>query len=115
VSDLRFRQIHLDFHTSEKIPGVGSKFDARQFQEMLKLGHVDSVTLFSKCHHGISYHDTQVGVAPSSHAGRSAASAIRSMRAIDVKTPIYISAGFDEAMALAQPGMDKQRQRWSGL
>jgi len=28
VTDLRFRQIHLDFHTSEQIVGVGSKFDA---------------------------------------------------------------------------------------
>jgi hypothetical protein len=67
VTSLRFRQIHLDFHTSEKIPGVGSKFKAEQFQEMLKLGHVDSVTLFSKCHHGMSYHDTQVGVRHPAH------------------------------------------------
>ena len=49
---LRFRQIHLDFHTSGLIPGIGSKFSKRQFQEALKVGHVNSITIFSKCHHG---------------------------------------------------------------
>jgi len=58
---MRFRQIHLDFHTSEKIPGVGSAFNAKQFQDMLTVGHVDSITIFSKCHHGWSYHPTTVG------------------------------------------------------
>jgi hypothetical protein len=103
VSDLRFRQIHLDFHTSEKIPGVGSKFDARQFQEMLQLGHVDSVTLFSKCHHGMSYHDTPIGVRHPHMQEELLPQQIEACRAIDVKTPIYISAGFDEAMAVAHP------------
>ncbi len=28
---MRFRQIHLDFHTSERIPGIGSRFDAAAF------------------------------------------------------------------------------------
>ena len=53
---MRYRQIHLDFHTSEKIPGIGSAFSKEQFQKCLKLGHVDSVTVFSKCHHGWAYH-----------------------------------------------------------
>ena len=34
---LSFRQVHLDFHTSEHIPGIGSEFSKAQFQEMLKL------------------------------------------------------------------------------
>ncbi len=40
---MRFRQVHLDFHTSEAIAPIGARFDKKQFQEMLKLGHVDSV------------------------------------------------------------------------
>jgi hypothetical protein len=32
---LRFRQIHLDFHTSEQIPGIGSRFDPEEFAETL--------------------------------------------------------------------------------
>jgi hypothetical protein len=61
ASSLPFRQVHLDFHTSGHIPGVGARFNNAQFQEMLRRGHVNSVTLFSKCHHGYSYHDTRVG------------------------------------------------------
>ena len=49
---LKFRQLHLDFHTSEDIPGIGEEFDREGFIAALKEGHIDSVTLFSKCHHG---------------------------------------------------------------
>ncbi len=31
----RFRQIHLDFHTSEHIPDVGAEFDADTFGNVL--------------------------------------------------------------------------------
>ena len=43
---LRFRQVHLDFHTSEQIPGIGSEFDADEFAATLKAAHVNSVTVF---------------------------------------------------------------------
>jgi hypothetical protein len=100
---MRFRQVHLDFHTSEKIPRVGDKFNAGQFQEMLKRGHVDSITVFSKCHHGMSYHNTKIG---QRHPGLDfdlLARQIEACRAIDVKTPIYLSAGFDEYAARLHP------------
>ena len=58
---LRFRQVHLDFHTSEKIQNIGAKFDKKQFQNALQAGHVKSITCFAKCHHGWSYHATKVG------------------------------------------------------
>ena len=44
--NFRFRQIHLDFHTSEHIEGVGADFDPDQFVQVLKDGAVSSVTLF---------------------------------------------------------------------
>ena len=62
---LNYRQVHIDFHTSEYIDGIGSKFDKKQFQEALKAGHVDSITVFSKCHHGWSYHPTKTAALPS--------------------------------------------------
>ena len=49
------RQVHLDFHTSECIDGIGSMFDKKQFQRCLKKGHVNSITVFAKCHHGWAY------------------------------------------------------------
>ena len=33
---MRMRQVHLDFHTCEKIPGIGSAFSKEQFQSALK-------------------------------------------------------------------------------
>ena len=55
------RQIHLDFHTSEYLEGIGKSFSKSKFQESLKLAHVDSINLFAKCHHSWSYYPTQVG------------------------------------------------------
>ena len=33
---LRYRQIHLDFHTSPHIPGIGEKFGKKYWQETLR-------------------------------------------------------------------------------
>ncbi len=60
MNTLRFRQIHLDFHTSEAIPAVGKDWDKRHFQQMLTLGQVNSINIFGKCHHGWCYYPTQV-------------------------------------------------------
>jgi len=46
--DLRFRQIHLDFHTSELIQGVGSQFDPEEFAATLEKARVDSITCFAR-------------------------------------------------------------------
>jgi len=35
---------------------------AESFAETVKSAHIDSMTVFSKCHHGFSYHPTDVGV-----------------------------------------------------
>jgi len=100
---MRFRQVHLDFHTSEAIPGIGSRFDKQQFQDMLQLGHVDSITIFSKCHHGWAYHPS---IANEIHPGLSfdlLGAMIEAAHEINVKTPVYISAGLDEKLALRHP------------
>lgn len=100
---MRYRQIHLDFHTSEKIAGIGSAFSKKQFQEMLKKGHVDSITVFSKCHHGWSYHPTKVNEMHPELSFDLLKAQIEAAHEIDVKTPVYISAGFDEKTAVAHP------------
>lgn len=56
---LPFRQIHLDYHTSEQIAQVGSHFDPEQFAQMLERAHVNSINCFARCHHGWMYYDTQ--------------------------------------------------------
>ena len=57
---LPYRQVHLDFHTSEAIEGIGKRFSKENFIAALKEGHVNSITVFSKCHHGWAYHPTTV-------------------------------------------------------
>lgn len=100
---MNFRQVHLDFHTSEKIPGIGSRFSKAQFQEALKTGHVNSITVFSKCHHGWAYHPSK---ANEIHPGLDfdlLGAQIEAAHEIGVRTPVYLSAGFDEKMALRHP------------
>ena len=77
---MRFRQVHLYFHTISNIPGIGSALDAKAFGKAFKDAYVDSVTVFSKCHHGVSYHPTEVGkmhpdltIRPAARADRCAA------------------------------------------
>lgn len=58
--ELPFRQIHLDFHTSELIPEVGYDFDAAGFAATLKQARVNSINVFAKCHHGYAYYKTKI-------------------------------------------------------
>ncbi len=55
------RQVHLDFHTSEAIEGIGDNFFKKQFQEALLTGHVNSINIFAKGHHGWTYYPSRVG------------------------------------------------------
>lgn len=59
MKNISMRQIHLDFHTSEHIPGIGRNFDEDAFAETLKNAHVNSVTCFSRCHHGWLYYPSK--------------------------------------------------------
>lgn len=58
--ELPFRQIHLDFHTSELIPGVGADFKAEDFVATLKASRVNSINAFAKGHHGYAYYNTKI-------------------------------------------------------
>ncbi|MFD0670676.1 beta-galactosidase trimerization domain-containing protein [Cohnella sp. GCM10027633] len=100
---MRFRQVHLDFHTSEAIAGIGSRFSKEQFQSMLLEGGVDSITVFSKCHHGWAYHPSE---ANERHPGLDfdlLGAMIEAAHEIGVKTPVYLSAGLDEKLARRHP------------
>ena len=100
---LRFRQVHLDFHTHGSIPGIGENFSKRAFQAALKAGHIDSITLFSKCHHGYSYHPTKVGTRHPHLKFDLLSRQIDACREIGVRCPLYLSAGVDELSAMQHP------------
>lgn len=59
MEELRFRQIHMDFHTSEKILSVGERFDGERFASTLEAARVNSVSCFARCHHGMMYYDSE--------------------------------------------------------
>lgn len=101
---MRFRQIHLDFHTSEHIPGIGSAFDPDDFVKTLQAAHVNSITIFAKCHHGWSYYPTKVG-APHPNLARPdlMGDMVKALTAADIEAPIYISVQWDERNARIHP------------
>lgn len=103
MEPLRFRQVHLDFHTSGVIDRIGEDFRKEEFQNALKEGHVDSITVFSKCHHGYAYHPTKVH---EMHPGLNfdlLKAQLEACMEIGVKAPVYISAGLDEKEAVRHP------------
>ena len=97
------RQIHLDFHTSPLIEGIGTQFDRKQFQQALKLGHVSSVTIFAKCHHGMCYYPTTVGKMHPHLDFDLLGEMLDAAHEIGVRAPIYITAGWSAYDAEQHP------------
>ncbi len=100
---MRFRQVHLDFHTSGALQNIGRDFSKENFQQMLKLGYVDSITVFSKCHHGYSYHPTKVNEMHPGLGFDLLGAQLEACKEIGVNAPVYISAGLDEKEAVRHP------------
>ncbi|MDL2250017.1 putative glycoside hydrolase [Lachnospiraceae bacterium OttesenSCG-928-J05] len=59
MSTISYRQVHLDFHTSEFIPSVGEAFSKEEFGETLERANVNSITCFGRCHHGWLYYPSK--------------------------------------------------------
>lgn len=97
------RQVHLDFHTSEHIPDVGARFDKRQWQEALKLGRVNWINVFAKCHHGWSYYPTQVGAMHPTLGFDLLGAQIAACHEIGVRAPIYYTVGWSVHDATTHP------------
>lgn len=100
---MRFRQVHLDFHTNATIPGIGTHFDAKAFGKAFKDAYVDSVTIFSKCHHGVSYHPTKVGKMHPHLDFDLTRAQLDALHANGINAPIYLCAAWDELAAHQHP------------
>jgi hypothetical protein len=104
-ASLRYRQIHLDFHNGPWIDDIGVDFDARDFARRMKRAHVDSVTVFAKCHHGHLYYDTK---RPERHPGLARRTnlleqQVEALHREGIRAPIYISVMCDEYAAEQHP------------
>ena len=103
MKPLAQRQVHLDFHTSEDISGIGSMFDKEQFKRCLKKGHVNSITVFAKCHHGWAYFPSETN---EMHPGLNfdlLSGMLEACKEAGVDAPVYISAGLDEKYYVKHP------------
>lgn len=97
------RQVHLDFHTSEHIKGIGSKFSKEQFISCLKKGHINSITVFAKCHHGVAYFPSKT-IHPHPYLEIDLLSEmLDACREAGVEAPVYISAGLDMQYVFEHP------------
>jgi len=55
------RQIHLDFHTPDDVPGFLSEFSVDDFVKTLVNAHVQGIKVFAKGEYGNSYYFTNAG------------------------------------------------------
>ncbi len=100
---MRFRQVHLDFHTSPLISGIGEKFNKKEWQETLLEARVDSITCFSCCHHGWSYHPTKVGRMHPNLKFDLLRAQVDACHEAGIRVPVYVSGGFNEMIREAHP------------
>lgn len=103
---LRFRQIHLDFHTSPCIDDVGVRFDAEQFASTLENARVDSITCFAKCHHGMFYYRSkkfESRIHPGLHGRDLLREQIEACHRRGIRVPVYISVQWDHLTAMEHP------------
>jgi Hypothetical glycosyl hydrolase 6/Beta-galactosidase trimerisation domain len=104
-TELRFRQIHLDFHTSEFIQTIGSDFDPDDFAETLVKANVNSITCFARCHHGWLYFDSKVfPERKHPHLRKELlAQQIEACHRRDIRVPIYLTVQWDHYTATRHP------------
>jgi hypothetical protein len=103
---LVYRQIHLDFHTSEQIPDVGATFDAEKFADTLVKARINSITCFARCHHGLLYYDSKLfpeRIHPHLKNKNMLKEQIEACHARGIRVPIYITVQWDYFTAERHP------------
>ncbi len=103
MKPLRFRQVHLDFHTSEWCENVGGDFNGEEFAATLADARVNSINIFAKCHHGYSYYPTKVGTPHPNLKRDLLGEQIEALHKRDIKCPVYVSIMWDELAGKTHP------------
>lgn len=100
------RQVHLDFHTSEKIPGVGAAFQPDEFAAMVSAASITSMTVFARCHHGWLYYPSKAFpqlVHPGLANRNLLVEQVRALHRRGIKAPVYITVQWDYQSARSHP------------
>ena len=103
MKELPFRHIHLDFHTSPLIPDIGKDFDPQEFVTTLQKASVNSIAVFAKCHHGMSYYPTKVGVKHPHLERDLLGEMVTACKQAGIRITAYTTVVWDEHMATQHP------------
>ncbi|MEO1237199.1 MAG: alpha-amylase family protein, partial [Planctomycetota bacterium] len=100
------RHIHLDFHTSPLIDGIGRDFDPDDFAETLYKAHVTSINCFARCHHGYVYYQSEKfpeRIHPHLERPNLLPEQIEACHKRGIRAPIYITVQWDKFTVDAHP------------
>lgn len=106
MDKLKYRQIHLDFHTSEYIPEVAKDFNAEEFVQTLLKANVDSITCFARCHHGWLYYPSKKFpqlIHPSLTNHNLLIQQIEACHKHNIRAPIYTTVQWDGRIMREHP------------
>ena len=95
--------IHLDFHTSPDIDGIGEHFDKAELTRTVRESGIDLMTVFAKCHHGYTYYPTKVGRMHPGLKFNLLGEEIEAIHAAGARAPIYIPIGWSKLDADLHP------------
>ena len=97
------RCVHLDFHTSPDITGIGERFDKKKFTETVKAASIELMTVFAKCHHGYAYYPSKLCPMHPGLSFNLLGELRDAIHAAGAKAPIYITAGWSKKDADEHP------------
>lgn len=97
------RCVHLDFHTSPLIDGVGERFDREKFIKTVREANVELMTVFAKCHHGYTYYPSKIAPMHPGLKFNLLKEEIDAIHEAGAKAPIYITAGWSKKDADEHP------------
>lgn len=106
MKQLSPRQIHLDFHTSENIPGIGSTFNPVSFARTVKEASISSMTVFARGHHGWLYYPSKKFpelVHPHLEYKNLLLDQVRALHKEGINAPVYITVQWDYHSATTHP------------
>ena len=97
------RCVHLDFHTSPDIMGIGKRFDKKKFTETVRNANVELMTVFAKCHHGYAYYPSKLCPMHPGLDFNLLGEIREAIHDAGAKAPIYITAGWSRKDADEHP------------
>lgn len=97
------RCVHLDFHTSPDIQGIGERFDKKKFTETVRSSNIDLMTVFAKCHHGYAYYPSKLCPMHPGLSFNLLGELRDAIHDAGAKAPIYITAGWSRKDADEHP------------